>query len=85
MDYYFLLCRSLTYGQRSVSILERAGIFAYLSRLPKTIAVRGCGYGVKVASRNLNRSLAILEHHNLSPREIYAISPEGGFLEYSES
>lgn len=84
MDYYFLLCRSLTYGQRSVSILERAGISAYLSRLPKAVAVRGCGYGVKVASRNLNRSLAILESYNLSPKEVYAISPEGAFLEYSK-
>lgn len=82
MDYYFLLCRSLTYGQRSVSALERTGISAYLSRLPKTIAVRGCGYGVKVASRNLSRSLTILENNHLSPKEIYGISPEGAFLEY---
>mgnify|MGYP001862318501 CR=1 FL=1 len=35
MVYYLILCRSLTYAQRTASVLERAGIAARVLRSPK--------------------------------------------------
>lgn len=35
MLYYLIVCRSLTYAQRTASALERAGITAHIMRSPK--------------------------------------------------
>lgn len=82
MDYYFLLCRSLTYAQRTVAILERGGLSAYLTRVPQTVAVKGCGYGVKISKRYLERSLSLLDYHQLYPKKIFAISIDGMYQEH---
>ena len=34
MVYYLIVCRSLTYAQRTASALERAGITAHILRSP---------------------------------------------------
>ena len=38
MLYYLIVCRSLTYAQRTAAALERAGITAHILRSPKSIA-----------------------------------------------
>ena len=42
MVYYLIVCRSLTYAQRTASALERAGITAHILRSPKMISGEGC-------------------------------------------
>lgn len=81
MDYYFLLCRSLTYAQRTISTLERVGISAYLTRMPKTVSVRGCGYGVKLSSRHFSHGLNVLESQMLTPKKIYSVGTDGTYRE----
>ena len=49
MLYYLIVCRSLTYAQRTAAALERAGISAYIMRSPKSIAGEGCSHSVKIA------------------------------------
>ena len=44
MIYYLIVCRSLTYAQRTAAVLERAGITARILRAPKSIAGEGCSY-----------------------------------------
>ena len=41
MVYYLIICRSLTYAQRTAAVLERAGITARILRSPKSIAGDG--------------------------------------------
>lgn len=41
MLYYLIVCRSLTYAQRTAAALERAGITARILRSPKSVAGRG--------------------------------------------
>ena len=81
MVYYLIVCRSLTYAQRTASALERAGITAYILRSPRIIAGEGCSHSVKVSERNLVRALLVLERVGLSPRRIYIISGDGGYKE----
>ena len=50
MVYYLIVCRSLTYAQRTASALERAGITAHILRSPKMIS----GEGVATPSRFRN-------------------------------
>lgn len=44
MVYYLIVCRSLTYAQRTASALERAGITAHILRSPKMISGEGCSH-----------------------------------------
>ena len=53
MVYYLIICRSLTYAQRTAAVLERAGITARILRSPKSIAGEGCSHAVKVSERRL--------------------------------
>ena len=81
MVYYLIVCRLLTYAQRTAAALERAGITAYILRSPRIIAGEGCSHSVKVSERNLARALLVLERVGLSPRRIYIISGDGGYKE----
>ena len=53
MLYYLIVCRSLTYAQRTAAALERAGITAHILRSPKSIAGEGCSHSVKLSQRRL--------------------------------
>ena len=45
--YCLILCRSLTYAQRSSRVLERAGITAVVRKAPLSVSKTGCTYCVK--------------------------------------
>lgn len=74
---FLLMCRSLTYAQRSARVLERAGITGTVTRLPRSAAVRGCGYCVIVAPRNRERALEILSAAGLAPERVLERRTDG--------
>ena len=78
---YLLICRSLTYAQRSVQVLERAGISAALVRVPQELALEGCGYGIRIKEKWLSRALVLLHDHSLSPKRIYLSGMDGELRE----
>ena len=63
MVYYLIVCRSLTYAQRTASALERAGITAHILRSPKMISGEGCSHSVKVSERNFGPRRADAQAH----------------------
>ena len=71
MVYYLILCRSLTYAQKTSRILEQAGIRNHIVRTPKRISAEGCGYCIKVSERTLTSALVQLKQNNLPPKQIY--------------
>ena len=71
MVYYLILCRSLTYAQKTARVLERAGISNHIMRTPKRIAAEGCSYCIKVSERTLTSALVQLKQNNLPPKQIY--------------
>ena len=81
MVYYLILCRSLTYAQRTARILERSGINCHIMRTPKKIAVEGCGYCVKIAENRIARALTLLKQNELPPKQIYIHSKNDAFDE----
>ena len=78
---YLIVCRSLTYAQRTAAVLERAGITARLFRAPKSIVGVGCGYAVKVAERRLAQSLALLHQAGLPPKGVFLPQADGSYRE----
>ena len=81
MVYYLILCRSLTYAQRTATALERAGIGAHILRAPRAVAGEGCAHCVKIAERNLARALPVLSRAGLSPRRVFLTGGTGDYRE----
>ena len=81
MVYYLIICRSLTYAQRTAQVLERAGIFGTVLRSPKLISKEGCGYCVRIQERKLTDALVVLRREGLAPKQVFLQSADG---EYSE-
>ena len=81
MVYYLIVCRSLTYAQRTAAALERVGIGVHILRSPKLIAGEGCGYSVKVSERNLSGALTALSRAGLSPKRVFIIAGDGSYRE----
>ena len=83
MVYYLIVCRSLTYAQRTASALERAGISAHILRSPKAISTEGCSHSVKVSQRSLTSALIVLKRVGLNPEQVYITSGDGSYREVS--
>lgn len=81
MVYYLIVCRSLTYAQRTVAALERVGMSAQILRSPKAISGEGCGYAVRVSERDLSTALIILKRLGLTPSRVFIASTQGGYRE----
>lgn len=81
MVYYLIICRSLTYAQRTAAVLERAGVSAHIMRSPRSLDAEGCSHAVKVAERNLSLALTLLSRENLSPRRVFIVSGDGTYDE----
>ncbi len=84
MVYYLIICRSLTYAQKTAAVLERAGITAHIMRAPKLVSESGCSHAVKVSERNLMDALQILKRVGLSPERVYIMSADGSYKEVSQ-
>ena len=81
MNYYLILCRSLTYAQRSEAALDRAGIRARALRCPGGISAEGCGYCVRIPTQTLARAIEALRRASLEPKRIFAPDGDGGYEE----
>ncbi len=76
MVHYIIICRSLTYAQRTAKALERVGITAIVMRPPEDIAT-GCAYGVKLRENRLSAALRVLKDAGLSHGKVYMLRPGG--------
>lgn len=83
MVFYLILCKSLTYAQRTARVLERGNVGGYIMRTPQKIAINGCGYCVKVSERHISRALVLLKEHDLSPKQVFVHNEHDAYEEVS--
>ncbi len=69
--FYLLLCRSLTYAQRSAKLLERKGISAPVIKAPPELSGNGCSYALRVPTRHYPRAMELLQDNGLTPRKTF--------------
>lgn len=81
MVYYLLICRSLTYAQRTAKALEHVGITAIVTRIPQMITTDGCGYCVKVSAKHVSNALIALKDAELYPLKIFVQYADGNYGE----
>ncbi len=79
MSYYLLMCRSLTYAQRTARILERYGITAIVTKGPQGLSAEGCAYCVKISERRLADAVQAVRNAGMEPLRIY-LSDDRGFV-----
>ncbi len=70
MNYYVFTYRSLTFAQKSVKILDKAGIPSSIVRPPAEAAIGGCSYGVKIKANKYNAAVAALSSGGLTALRI---------------
>ena len=81
MVYYLIICRSLTYAQRTEKALSRAGIPGYILRSPKVITGEGCSHSVRIAEKHLAPALVALARAGLSPKRVFIVQADGAYRE----
>ncbi|MDO4750317.1 MAG: DUF3343 domain-containing protein [Eubacteriales bacterium] len=81
MLYYLIMCRSLTYAQRSAKALERSGITAVVTKAPQGVSAAGCAYCVKVSERRVREAVEVLRHAELNPGRVYIQETGGTYRE----
>lgn len=81
MLYYLIVCRSLTYAQRTATALERAGISARTLRSPKSVSGEGCSHCVRIFRHDLDMALVVLRRGGLEPKRVFAALKDGSYME----
>lgn len=81
MVYYYIVCRSLTYAQRTANVLSLAGITGYIQRSPAAISTKGCSHSVRISQKDLSAALQALKRANLTPEKVFVSREAGGYRE----
>ncbi len=81
MQYYLLVCQTLTHAQGMLRLFERAGISAWLMRTPKDLQIAGCSFAVKIRQKDLSASLLLIKRFHLPYLGIYLTLPQFGYEE----
>ena len=77
MEYHLIMCRSLTYAQKAVYILERGGMSVNLVKVPQSVSKTGCSYGVRVPSYRVKECLMLLKAKQASYGKIFRYLSDG--------
>lgn len=77
LRYYIIMCRSLTYAQRAVRVLERNGLFAALAKAPQEMTAEGCNYGVKIRIQDIEISKRLLRGAGIKAGRVIGLDDFG--------
>ena len=76
-----LICRSVTYAQRTKKVLEHVGINGRIVR-PNLRQTGGeCGYAVRISEVFLAEALEALGQNRISPEKVLLADVDGGLRE----
>lgn len=79
---YLIMCRSMTYAQRSAALLERNGISATVVKAPQGLSSSGCGYGVSLY-RHFGEARELLQKNKMISGKIFFRDDAGEYHEMS--
>ena len=83
MNFDLIVCRSLTYAQRTSVVLEREGISNHVLCTPAHLSDKGCGYAVKISHKRLTDALSALNGVDLTPNRVLIALGNGSYREVS--
>ncbi len=83
MKIYYITFRSVTYAQRGEHVLEKEGIRSSLQRTPRWMEEQGCGYALRVWTRDILPAVEALKGEGVAWRRIYLQGRDGQLQEIS--
>ena len=81
MKGYCITFRSITYAQNGQRVLQRAGIPSQLSRTPRWMEERGCGYCLRVSEKQGMAAAEALRSGGAQFRRVYTMDSSGAASE----
>ena len=77
MGYYIITFRSVTPAQTGERLLRQAGIRCSLRRTPRWMEAQGCGYCLRLWTKEPDKALELLEGARIPRRRIYRQGSDG--------
>lgn len=77
---HLIMCRSLTWAQRSAALLERSGITASVVKAPRGMSTSGCGYAISLY-RRFEEARNLLMKNNMINGKIFRRMENGEYQE----
>ena len=82
MTQYLIMCRSLTYAQKTAKVLERAGFTATIIKAPQGLSTSGCGYSVTLRGR-IEDARNVLKSNDVPYGKVFRRRESGEYSEVS--
>ena len=77
MKFYYVTFRSVTHGQRGEKLLKSNGVRCHLLRTPKWMEARGCGYSLRIWTKEPMQAVAALRASGIPLRKVYLQREDG--------
>lgn len=77
MEVYLITFRSVTYAQRGERLLNRGGFSCSLRRTPRWMEEQGCGYSLRLQTRQISEAVQLLRQEQIPMRKVYRQNGDG--------
>ena len=77
MKFYYITFRSVTYAQRGERVLTEAGIHCTIQRTPKWMESQGCGYALRIWTKEMEAIVSLLRRNGVAMRKLYRQRSDG--------
>ena len=77
MRFYFITFRSVTFAQRAEKLLNQKGFRASLMRTPRWMEEQGCGYALRVWTKDIAPAVELLRENRIPLRRVYVQMSDG--------
>ena len=84
MKLYYITFRSVTFAQRGEQLLQKEGIPVVLMRTPRWMEAQGCGYCLRLKTKDIAGPVRILREFGVNLRKVYLQKGNGQWEEWLE-
>ena len=77
MNVYYVTFRSVTPAQRGENLLRKQGFRCILQRTPRWMEEQGCGYALRVWTKDILPAVNLLQRNQLPLRRVYLQQGDG--------
>ena len=81
MNYFFITFRSVTHAQRGEKVLQKEGVRCTLQRTPRWMEEKGCGYSLRIWTKEPMQAVAALRASGIPLRKVYLQREDGDMEE----
>lgn len=77
MKFYYITFRSVTFAQRGERLLTRQGIRCTLQRTPRWMEEQGCGYCLRLWTKDVAPTAELLRAEKVPMKRVYVQVADG--------